>query len=311
MSPEEYFATLWPALVPKLRAMLARAGAPVADRDDLVQETALRLYRMWPTVDHERGVEPLARRIAMNAWRDQWRRRGEREVLGDVPESATAHDTERAALARLEVHEVSRAMARLRPATAAVLRTAAMDAECGAAADGGTPAAVRMARSRARRALMASLRVACGVAAFAVAAVRALGRPARTGVATGAIATVALVLTLSISSAPNGQPGHLDVWPATAARPAAAVGHPGSVAAPRSGTRAGNGAGPRHRIARRSTAPTPYYVVHAGPGEVRAFVNVDIEGYGVRVQQSPANDVTPVCTYGSTPGAPVASPRCH
>jgi len=309
MSPEEYFATLWPELVPKLRTMLARAGAPVSEREDLVQETALRLYRMWPTVDQERGVDPLARRIAMNAWRDQWRRRGEREVLGDVPDEAGSHDTERTALARVEVREVSRALGRLRPATAAVLRMAAADAESDAV-EGGTPPALRMARCRARRALQASLRVASAAIIVAVAAARALGRPARTGLAAGAVATVALVLTLSTAAAPNSHPGRIEVWPATALRVAAehpaATGH--AAAAPSSGRI--RTAPVAHRAApRRAAKPTPYYVVHAGPSDVRAFSDVPVEGYGLRVQNSPANGPMPICGYGATPNSPV-NPRC-
>ena len=308
MSPEEYFATRWPTLVPKLRTMLARAGAPVADRDDLVQETALRLYRMWPKVDQERGIDPLACRIAMNAWRDQWRRRGEREVLGDVPEAATEYDTERAALARVEVHEVSRALARLRPATAAVLRVAALDAESDV--EGGTPPAVRMARCRARRALQASLRVACAAVLIVVSALRALGRPARTGLAASAVATVALVVTLSTTVAPASHPGRINVSPATDFRqPVGGLATSSqhalpSIASGRSRTALA------HRVTRRPAAkPTPYYVVHAGPDELRAYFDVNVQGYGARVQDSPANGPLPICSYGDTPGSPV-NPRC-
>src|SRR5438045_4036889 len=152
MKAEEFFAGHWPALVPGLRAMLAKAGAPTAERDDLIQETALRLFGMWDSVDRDRSVEPLARRIAMNVWRDQWRSRGQREVIGEIPEQVSDRDTERTALARIEVAEVSRAMATLRPGVADVLRVAAREAE-GTAVQARTPAAVRMARTRARRAL--------------------------------------------------------------------------------------------------------------------------------------------------------------
>lgn len=309
MSPEEYFATQWPALVPKLRTMLARAGAPVTDRDDLVQETALRLYRMWPKVDQERGIDPLACRIAMNAWRDQWRRRGEREVLGDVPEIATDYDTERAAIARVEVREVSRALARLRPATAAVLRVAAIDAESDL--EGGTPPAVRMARCRARRALHASLRVACAAVLIAVSAARALGRPARSGLAAGAVATVALVVTLGTTVSPASPPGRFALSPATQlGRPIADVAtSQHQVAGSTASGRGGAGAAPRV-VKRPAAKPTPYYVVHAGPSELRAYFDVDVQGYGARVQDSPANGPVPVCVYGATPDSPV-NPRCH
>jgi DNA-directed RNA polymerase specialized sigma24 family protein len=151
---EEYFATDWPRLASGLKWMLARAGAPAWDQEDLVQETALRLFRMWPSIDATRPVEPLARRIAANAWTDQWRRRGQREQLGNVPDAATAVDTERAVLARLDVEEVGRALKAMRPVTAQTLRAAVRESEGGG---DGTPtsAAVRMARTRARRLLIA------------------------------------------------------------------------------------------------------------------------------------------------------------
>jgi DNA-directed RNA polymerase specialized sigma24 family protein len=309
MGPDEYFATEWPALVPKLRGMLARAGAPAADREDLVQETALRLYRMWSDIDQERGVEPLARRIATNAWRDQWRRRGERELLGDVPDAPASHDTERAALARVEVGEVSRALSRLRPGVADVLRMAATEFEGATSADGGTPAALRMARSRARRALAASMRVACGFAVFVFTAARAFGRPARTAVATGAVATVALVLTLSTHAAPKQAPQRVAVWPATvvasATAPAPAATH---IAARSVATRGGHAAA-GHRKARHASNEPPYYTVHAGPSTVGAWMDFYASPYGVRVQSPAATQVAPVCGYGDTPDSAV-TPRC-
>ena len=44
MSADEFFERGWPSLVPQLRTMLAWAGTPVADREDVVQETAVRLF---------------------------------------------------------------------------------------------------------------------------------------------------------------------------------------------------------------------------------------------------------------------------
>src|SRR5689334_3945351 len=98
MDVEGFFAEEWPVLVPKLKAALARAGAPVADRDDLVQETAMRLLGMWASVDGDRAVGALARTIALNVWRDQWRKTGRREVVGEAVDQVAACDTERAAL---------------------------------------------------------------------------------------------------------------------------------------------------------------------------------------------------------------------
>ncbi|HEU5034516.1 MAG TPA: sigma-70 family RNA polymerase sigma factor, partial [Mycobacteriales bacterium] len=122
MQRETFFAERWPLMVPQLRAALAKAGAGPDDRDDLVQETAVRLLGMWDRIDWERPVEALAQRIAVNAWRDQWRRRGEREQLGELPEQASAADTERAALARVQVGEVARAFTTLGEGVVRTLR---------------------------------------------------------------------------------------------------------------------------------------------------------------------------------------------
>jgi RNA polymerase sigma factor (sigma-70 family) len=157
MQAEKFFATEWPDVARSLRWMLARAGAPSRDQDDLVQETALRLLRIWDSVDPDRPVEALARRIATNAWRDQWRRRGSRELLGVLPEHEGLADTERAALARIEVQEVARALRTLRPRTAETLREAVCEVEGATDCLGPASAALRMARSRARRQLTVSV----------------------------------------------------------------------------------------------------------------------------------------------------------
>lgn len=163
MDAEEFFANGWPELVSDLRRMLAKAGAPLHEQDDLVQETALRLLRMWDAIDPERPVAPLAARIALNAWRDHWRRLGSREQLGPVPDAVGTADTERAGLARVEVRDVARALARLRPETAGILRRAISDsAGLTARVPGPATPAQRMARSRARRTLVANLAMSTG-----------------------------------------------------------------------------------------------------------------------------------------------------
>jgi RNA polymerase sigma-70 factor (ECF subfamily) len=308
MDAGEFFAVGWPELVPRLRAMLARAGAPVAEREDLVQETALRLFRMWDSVDPERPVEPLARRIAMNAWRDQWRRRGEREVLGEVPELAAAVDTERAALARVEVAEVSRALSVLPAGAARVLRVAAREAECGAELL-RTPASVRMARSRARRALLACLKVASALVVAAVSGLRSLSRPATTGTAVGALAAVAWVLAVtapSLGTAPTLQDEGRPL-PAAQSVPGPAAARAASAVTPSRVARATTLNTHRHTPA--AAAEPPYYVVDAGPTQVRAFADVSVSGYGVRVSQPEPGTQLPVCTYGDSPTSPV-TPRC-
>jgi DNA-directed RNA polymerase specialized sigma24 family protein len=164
----EFFADSWPGLVPELRRMLANAGAPTRDQEDLLQETAFRLLRMWHAIDFARPTAPLAARIALNVWRDQWRHLGSREQLGMLPDTAAATDTERAVLARVELREVAQALAGLRPQTVGILRKAISDC-VGLTSDpeGPVPAAERVARSRARRALVARMATQPAVAAAA------------------------------------------------------------------------------------------------------------------------------------------------
>jgi RNA polymerase sigma-70 factor (ECF subfamily) len=307
---EEFFTVGWPDLVPRLRAMLARAGAPVAEREDLVQETALRLFRMWDSVDPERPVEPLARRIAMNVWHDQWRRRGEHEVTGDVPDVAAGADTERAALARVQVLEVSRALSTLPATTARVLRVAARDAECGPE-QVRTPTSVRMARSRARRALVACLKVASALVVAVASGIRSLSRPATTGTAVGALATVAWVLAVaapSVGTAPalqrEGRP-----FPAAQSAPGPADIRAASPVMPSRVARRSAAAAHPHTPAAATATEPPYYVVNAGPTQVGAFADVSVSGYGVRVSQPEPGTQLPACTYGASPATAV-TPRC-
>ena len=93
----------------------------------------------------------------MNIRRDLGRCRGEREQPGGIPEQAGSADVERSVLARERVGEVSRALGRLPPTRAAILRAAAAETE-GVADRAET--ATRMARYRARRALQLALRTA-------------------------------------------------------------------------------------------------------------------------------------------------------
>lgn len=306
MDAGEFFAVSWPELAPRLRSMLARAGAPTAERDDLVQETALRLFGMWDSVDPERPIEPLARRIAMNAWRDQWRRRGEREVLGDVPELATGSDTERAALARVELGEVSRALATLPLGTAQVLRVAAGEAERGDAHI-ATTSALRMARTRARRALVACLKVASAAVLATVAGLRSLSRPATTATAVGAFAAIACVLALSLPGEAAAPPigGQASVVPAAAAATTTTPART-SLKVARGGAAS---VAPAHRRARPAASEPPYYVVEAGPASVGVFVDVNVMGHGVRVAKPDPSSQHPVCGYGDTPTSPV-TPTC-
>jgi DNA-directed RNA polymerase specialized sigma24 family protein len=307
MHADEFFATHWPALVPELRQALAKAGTPAADRADIVQETAVRLLRMWDRIDWERPVAPLAVRIALNAWRDQWRRRGAREVVGDVPEQTAPSDTERSAIARIHVGEVARALADLPPSTARVLRVAAAEAEV--ASVPAASAAVRMARSRARRALAASLRIASAVAAAVTVSVRALGRSARTSTAAaGVLVTMAFVLAGG-AAAPGTHPA-----PLQSARPIVTVGATVAVGTGAAQARLPIRTAVANRVAVRAThakpaaKKAPYYYLGTDVARVGVFMDVSVQGYGVRVEKPEPGTDTPVCTTGDTPAvAPVPS----
>jgi DNA-directed RNA polymerase specialized sigma24 family protein len=303
MDADEYFAETWPEVAPRLRAALARAGAPVADREDLVQETAIRLLGMWQSVDWGRPLEPLARTIALNLWRDQWRKTGRRELLGDLVEQAAAADTERAALARVQVGEVSRALRSLPSTTASVLRAAAAETESGSVLAPAT-SALRMARTRARRALLACVKVASVVVVGVGAASRALARAATPAAALGAIATLACLLTLA---APVGRPG-LSAGEAPDVAPAADT--PGIKPIPRSLPPAAVPVGAGSLAHRHpSASPTPYYVIDTGAGSVAAWFDVKAFGKGGQVRDPRPGSQTPVCVYGDSPD-PAVVPVC-
>lgn len=307
MDPSEFFATEWVAMTPRLRAKLARAGARHADQDDLLQETALRLLHMWDAIDWSRGADALATRIAVNAWRDEWRRRGAHEVLGDIPDAATGDATERTAIARIEVRDVSVALASLRPDLAALLRNSVtmMDDPRPVAAS----AAVRMARTRARRALAACLQVASAVGA-AVAGSRALLRTQHmtpAAVAVGAAATVAFALGV-VSSAPHAPHGQVGSTPSKVRL------QPAGATAPALGAIRARARGasllPRDAVllvsTRQAPAKDPYYDVSPVP-QTRAgvWLQADVNGSGVEVSKPRPGSQVPVCTDG------VAVPGVH
>ena len=60
MSPEKKrdFEAEWPLLARRLRFFLGRKHVPHAQQDDLIQDTALRLYKMWDSVDRTRPAWP-------------------------------------------------------------------------------------------------------------------------------------------------------------------------------------------------------------------------------------------------------------
>jgi DNA-directed RNA polymerase specialized sigma24 family protein len=142
------FEENWPEISSKLARLLAARRVPDCQRDDIMQETAVRLFRAWDRLDPAQGAWGLARAIALHAIADgaAARARYELEELAEVPDRS---DPERAGIARFHLSSVRRALSQMSPIDRSILL-----AEVGAAT---SPAlgrsAMKMARSRARRRL--------------------------------------------------------------------------------------------------------------------------------------------------------------
>jgi DNA-directed RNA polymerase specialized sigma24 family protein len=162
MSPElqASFVAQWPDLSRRLNALFARKNVRQPTRDDLVQETALRLLRIWDSVDQSRSPWPLTATIGLNLLRDRAKALATTEVLADLPDSPAMMDVEDAGIARIELERVRKAMAELTHAQ----RTILLDEVGEASAMPGTAAAQKMLRMRARRKLRAILEHVSGIA---------------------------------------------------------------------------------------------------------------------------------------------------
>ncbi|HYI46532.1 MAG TPA: RNA polymerase sigma factor [Actinomycetota bacterium] len=151
MGSDRSFEEEWPELSRRVRNSLTARGASSWVRDDIIQETALRLFRMWDQVDVQRSPSGLALTIAHNLLWDEQHRKAPGEVLGLIPDVPGSHDVERSGIAREELGRVYRLLPRLKSSQRSVLL-----AEIG----GPEPAissgdALKMLRMRARRKLTA------------------------------------------------------------------------------------------------------------------------------------------------------------
>lgn len=148
MSNAEDFELAWRQLEARLHRLLASRGTSPWVRDDVVQETGLRLFRTWDQVDG-RGPWSLAATIAVNVLCDETARRNARESVGDVPDAPGPQDVEEAVLARLELARVAKAIKSLRPNYRNILLS-----ELGHPAPlEGNVRAINMLRMRARQRL--------------------------------------------------------------------------------------------------------------------------------------------------------------
>jgi len=163
MSPElnRRFEAEWPLLARRLNSLLARKQVPLSQREDLIQETAMRLYAIWERVDQNRPAWALTATIALNLMRDQGRRMDLSQTIEDVPELACAEDVEQVALARVELHKVKAAIARM-----SVEHRSVLLAEIGVGPQEAESNALKMRRHRARRKLRRVLERAMALIIF-------------------------------------------------------------------------------------------------------------------------------------------------
>lgn len=194
MRAEEYFATEWPAEVPRLRRLLARNGISIDALDDVLQESAIRLYTAWGRVFDDRPLRPLVNTIVLNAARDHHRRAHyEVRTMAEVPELAglDQQSAERVALARIELARAGRALLALTEQQRDVVVKAVAD-ELAGEEHGRVRAAnaTRMAISRARRRLAEVLEVTAAAVGLSWGLMRrgASARGVRPAVAVGVFA---------------------------------------------------------------------------------------------------------------------------
>lgn len=152
---ESSFDAAWPALARAAGRALARRGVSSVDRDDVLQETAIRLYRSWDRLDSTGPMAPLACKVAINVWLNMCERASTRHELATecLPERAAPTDVEANFAVRAELGRVIRLVHRLRPSDQCAIRGIVAD-EIGMTEAGPTDTRTRVARQRARRRLV-------------------------------------------------------------------------------------------------------------------------------------------------------------
>jgi DNA-directed RNA polymerase specialized sigma24 family protein len=205
MSGESTFHEQWPRLQRSLHAHLARRGVPASWRDDIVQDTSIRLFRSWERLDKSTDLLPLARVIANRLLCDESKRHTETPLAelraGGEVQSAEAH-----ALARLELQDTLDLVGRLTPA-----ERRAVLAEIGEAdRPRVVTSAFKMARSRGRRNLRALMeRAAMAFVPARVLALRMqrrLGEPGYVSQLFASGAQLTAVVGISVAIGTGGSP---------------------------------------------------------------------------------------------------------
>lgn len=145
----EPFEDQWPDLARGLDNALRARRVPATRREDIVQETGLRLFIRWGQLDPDRPVWPFALTIAINLLKDEQRMQARRNATPQRVDETAERGVEEEALARLELIDVQMALQKLTPAQRSVLL-----ADLGQLPyDDRAPAALKMLRMRARRTL--------------------------------------------------------------------------------------------------------------------------------------------------------------
>ena len=156
---EDQFSAVWPELARRLARVLHSRRVPADLVDDLVQETGLRLFRNWSKVD-QTTLWALANTILLNLVRDEVRKNEVRKRDAGALVAERARNFDEEMLSRLELRRVEKVLRKLSDIDQQVLL-----AEWGEASDllFTSPAALKMARMRARQRLRAALEHASGL----------------------------------------------------------------------------------------------------------------------------------------------------
>ncbi len=190
MHQRQDFEDSWPALECQLREALARRRIPPDAREDILQETALRLLKNWDRIRPD-SLWAFALTVALNVVRDEARRKVRRDrVVLDGPR--TEMDPEHEALVRLELDRVRSALASMTERQRAIILAEVGE---GGLIDPSTPA-LKMARMRARRRLRALIEGVAGYAAVPVVRARRWLQDPGVGVANTAASLAVQIATL-------------------------------------------------------------------------------------------------------------------
>lgn len=204
------FDACWPIIARDIERVLTRRGLELHTREDIIQETAIRLYRLWDGLDKQRPVSPLGITIALNLMRDGIRR-GKREVMAEIEGQQAGGDVEREGLAKLELSRVLRAMTHLSNTYREVLLEGISETGLEPAnrkRPARSTAAMKMLRMRARRRLATFLEASGAiVVAVRLRVQQSLGEPGH-AVAVALSAGVIAVAAFNVQQPASEPPIH-------------------------------------------------------------------------------------------------------